>query len=172
MPPGLSRVAPTVDEPRHRARWPELTISSCRRLVARATNCTDWTDQTDEISDRRPGQRTRHYWPDGSRHLAKVRVAGSNPVVRSSRSERVSLRCQIALRDGLDRRPRPRPRHPLRWHALVDRSSTPRDCVLSHDDRGRERRKPRRQRQSSNGPTVCGHERRCEDARGLARTSP
>jgi hypothetical protein len=27
-------------------------------------------------------------WPDGSRHLAKVRVAGSNPVVRSNRALR------------------------------------------------------------------------------------
>ena len=57
-------------------------------LVARATNCTDWTDQPDATQDWRSRQYTRQHWLDGSLHLffAKVRVAGSNPVVRSTRS--------------------------------------------------------------------------------------
>jgi hypothetical protein len=44
-------------------------------LVARATNCPDRTDHTDGIPDWTPRQRIAHDWLDGSRHLAKVRIA-------------------------------------------------------------------------------------------------
>ena len=38
----------------------------------------------DYLVDRRPRQRTQGFYQDVSQNLAKVRVAGSNPVVRSN----------------------------------------------------------------------------------------
>ena len=58
------------------------------RLVARATNCPDQTDWTDEPAERTARQHTRAHSPDEQSHLfAKVRVASSNLVVRSKKSQ-------------------------------------------------------------------------------------
>ena len=57
-------------------------------MVDRYTEWADWTGWADESADRRPRQGTGTDSAEGSLHLAKVRVAGSNPVVRSlSRSQ-------------------------------------------------------------------------------------
>ena len=52
-------------------------------MVDRYTEWADWTDQADEWADRRPRQGAGTDSAEGSLHVAKVRVAGSNPVVRS-----------------------------------------------------------------------------------------
>ena len=52
-------------------------------MVDRYTEWADWTGWADESADRRPRQGTGTDSADGSLHVAKVRVAGSNPVVRS-----------------------------------------------------------------------------------------
>ena len=56
------------------------------RLVARATNWPHQTDGTDEPADRTARQHTRAHSPDEQNHLARVRVASSNLVVRSKKS--------------------------------------------------------------------------------------
>ena len=45
------------------------------------------TARTDEQMDKRRRHQCEGYAPDGSPYLAKVRVAGSNPVVRSKKSQ-------------------------------------------------------------------------------------
>src|SRR3954452_19936460 len=50
-------------------------------MVDRYTEWADWAGWADEWADRRPAVWTD--WADGNHNLAKVRVAGSNPVVRS-----------------------------------------------------------------------------------------
>ena len=53
-------------------------------MVDRYTEWADWTGWADEPADRRPRQGTGTDSADGNHNLfAKVRVAGSNPVVRS-----------------------------------------------------------------------------------------
>ena len=54
-------------------------------MVDRYTEWADWTGWADEPADRRPRQGTAADSADGNHNLffAKVRVAGSNPVVRS-----------------------------------------------------------------------------------------
>ena len=54
-------------------------------MVDRYTEWAGWTGWADESTDRRPRQGTGTDSAEGSLHLffAKVRVAGSNPVVRS-----------------------------------------------------------------------------------------
>ena len=52
-------------------------------MVERYTELADWTGWADEPADRRPRQGTGTDSTDGSLHVAKVRVAGPNPVVRS-----------------------------------------------------------------------------------------
>ena len=52
-------------------------------MVDRYTEWADWTGWADESAERRPRQGTGTDSADGNHNLAKVRVAGSNPVVRS-----------------------------------------------------------------------------------------
>jgi hypothetical protein len=52
-------------------------------MVDRYTESADWTGWADEWADRSPRQGTGADSADGNHNLAKVRVAGSNPVVRS-----------------------------------------------------------------------------------------
>jgi hypothetical protein len=52
-------------------------------MVDRYTEWADWTGWADEPADRRPRQGTGTDSADVNHNLAKVRVAGSNPVVRS-----------------------------------------------------------------------------------------
>jgi hypothetical protein len=52
-------------------------------MVDRYTEWADWAGWADEPADRRPRQGTGTDSADGNHNLAKVRVAGSNPVVRS-----------------------------------------------------------------------------------------
>gem|GEM_PF-3592465 len=52
-------------------------------MVDRYTEWADWTGWADEPADRRPRQGTGADSAEGNHNLAKVRVAGSNPVVRS-----------------------------------------------------------------------------------------
>ncbi len=53
------------------------------RIGGQDTTSRDWTEQT-----------------DGSLHVAKVRVAGSNPVVRSSRTENDAVRRANGSKDN------------------------------------------------------------------------
>ena len=52
-------------------------------MVDRYTEWAEWTGWADEWADRRRRQGTGTDSADGNHNLAKVRVAGSNPVVRS-----------------------------------------------------------------------------------------
>ena len=52
-------------------------------MVDRYTEWADWAGWADEPADRRPRQGTGTDSADVNHNLAKVRVAGSNPVVRS-----------------------------------------------------------------------------------------
>jgi hypothetical protein len=52
-------------------------------MVDRYTEWADWTGWADEPAERRPRQGTGTDSAEGFLHFAKVRVAGSNPVVRS-----------------------------------------------------------------------------------------
>ena len=56
---------------------------SAGAMVDRYTEWADWTGWADEPTDKRPRQGTGTDQTDGNHNLAKVRVAGSNPVVRS-----------------------------------------------------------------------------------------
>ena len=55
-------------------------------MVDRYTEWAEWTGWADEWADRSPCQGTGAVSADGNHNLAKVRVAGSNPVVRSKKS--------------------------------------------------------------------------------------
>jgi len=55
-------------------------------VVAHDTTGPNWMDAMDESPDRSARQRLIGIYLDFSYHLAKVRVAGSNPVVRSKES--------------------------------------------------------------------------------------
>ena len=68
--------------------------------VVRSTIRPDWACVTDGMLDSGAGQRTRRCSPDGLGNLAKVRVAGSNPVVRSERKPR-SSHLRAAFRGAL-----------------------------------------------------------------------
>ena len=52
-------------------------------MVAIVDRYTDWADWADQTAERSPCQRSGAASADGDHNLAKVRVAGSNPVVRS-----------------------------------------------------------------------------------------
>ena len=54
-----------------------------RRSSAMVDRYTEWAGWADESADGRPRQGTGTDSAEGSLHVAKVRVAGSNPVVRS-----------------------------------------------------------------------------------------
>ena len=55
-------------------------------LVTRVTKGADLAALPGQRDGRRPRRRTEQHWMHGFQHLAKVRVAGSNPVVRSKES--------------------------------------------------------------------------------------
>jgi len=52
-------------------------------MVDRYKEWADWAGWADEPADRSPCQQSGAVSADGNHNLAKVRVAGSNPVVRS-----------------------------------------------------------------------------------------
>jgi hypothetical protein len=52
-------------------------------MVDRYTEWADWTGWADEPADRSPCQRSGAVSAEQMHHLCQVRVAGSNPVVRS-----------------------------------------------------------------------------------------
>src|ERR1039458_2807893 len=59
------------------------------RLSARSNACyygADLAALPGRRDGRGPRRRTEQHWMHGFQHLAKVRVAGSNPVVRSKQS--------------------------------------------------------------------------------------
>ena len=60
-------------------------------MVDRYTEWADWTGWADERADKRPCQRAGRTRRTGTTTFAKVRVAGSNPVVRSNRPWSESL---------------------------------------------------------------------------------
>ena len=68
-------------------RHGEQPLSFAAAIVDRYTEWADWTGWADEQADRRPRQGTGTDSAENSLHVfAKVRVAGSNPVVRSKKS--------------------------------------------------------------------------------------
>ena len=70
-------------------------------MVDRYTEWADWTGWADEPADRRPRQWTGTDSADGNHNLAKVRVAGSNPVVRSITPQvRAPFRANASLGRG------------------------------------------------------------------------
>ena len=67
-------------------------------MVDRYTEWADWTGWADESADRRPRQGTGTDSAEGSLHVAKVRVAGSNPVVRVCSA--VAVACPSSSRNS------------------------------------------------------------------------
>jgi hypothetical protein len=59
-------------------------------MVDRYTERADWAEWADESAGRGPRQGTATDSAESSLHVAKVRVAGSNPVVRSNSQTQVT----------------------------------------------------------------------------------
>ncbi len=63
-------------------------------VVTRVTSGRIRQHFLDDETDGGPARRTEQHWMDGFQHLAKVRVAGSNPVVRSKRNLKDPRACR------------------------------------------------------------------------------